>query len=59
MSKSVLTLQKHVRGWITRKQVKEKQKQLAKEREKEKERLRQIEIENRRIQKEIQSKQGN
>ncbi|XP_077302736.1 myosin-IIIa-like isoform X2 [Arctopsyche grandis] len=58
MSKSVLTLQKHVRGWITRKQVKEKQKQLFKEREKEKERLRQIEIENRRMQKEIQSKQG-
>lgn len=31
MAISVLTLQKHVRGWLTRKRLQERQKQLARE----------------------------
>lgn len=31
MAISVLTLQRHVRGWLTRKRLKERQKQLARE----------------------------
>lgn len=57
MSRSVVTLQKHIRGWITRKKYGERQKLIAREREREKERLRILEMENRKNQKES-AKQG-
>lgn len=45
MARSVVTLQRHVRGWITRKKIKEKQKMIAREIERERERQRALLIE--------------